>query len=67
MRAPCLLAMMLLCFVSGRAQNLVPNFSFEEYFRCPSSFSTDRRDFFLPGWSSANKGTPDHYHQCSWG
>jgi outer membrane protein OmpA-like peptidoglycan-associated protein len=48
-------------------QNLVPNSSFEEYFRCPESYSTDRRDFFLPGWSSANKGTPDHYHQCSWG
>jgi OOP family OmpA-OmpF porin len=67
MRAPCLIVMMLLCFGSGRAQNLVPNSSFEEYFRCPASFSTDRRDFFLPGWSSANKGTPDHYHQCSWG
>lgn len=51
----------------AEAQNLVPNSSFEEYFRCPASFSTDRRDFFLPGWSSANKGTPDHYHQCSWG
>jgi len=56
----------ILCF-SAKAQNLVPNSSFEEYFRCPASFSTDRRDFYLPGWSSANKGTPDHYHQCSWG
>jgi len=59
-------AILLLRFETG-AQNLVPNFSFEEYFRCPASFSTDRRDFYLPGWSSANKGTPDHYHQCSWG
>lgn len=57
---------MIICFTT-EAQNLVPNSSFEEYFRCPSSFSTDRRDFYLPGWSSATKGTPDHYHQCSWG
>lgn len=49
------------------AQNLVVNPSFEEYYRCPASFSTESRDFFLPGWSSANSGTPDHYHQCSWG
>lgn len=47
-------------------QNLVVNPGFEEYYRCPSSFSTESRDFFLPGWSSANSGTPDHFHQCSW-
>lgn len=58
---------MVLLSLTTKAQNLVPNSSFEEYFRCPASFSTDRRDFFLPAWSSANKGTPDHYHQCSWG
>lgn len=57
---------LLFCFTT-KAQNLVPNSSFEEYFRCPTSFSTDKRDFYLPAWSSANKGTPDHYHQCSWG
>lgn len=53
--------------LEAMGQNMVPNSSFEEYYRCPASFSTDRRDFFLPGWSSPNKGTPDHYHQCSWG
>lgn len=59
----------LACLFFGAAavaQNLVINPGFEEYFRCPSSFSTDSRDFFLPGWSSANMGTPDHFHQCSW-
>ncbi len=59
--------LMTLCASYVAAQNLVPNPSFEEYYRCPASFSTDRRDFFLPAWSSPNKGTPDHYHQCSWG
>jgi outer membrane protein OmpA-like peptidoglycan-associated protein len=49
------------------AQNLVQNGSFESYFRCPSTFSTKPQDFTLPGWRSANRGTPDHFHQCSWG
>jgi len=56
---------LLPCFALG--QNLVGNPGFEEYYRCPSSFSTDSRDYYLPAWSSPNKGTPDHYHQCSWG
>jgi OOP family OmpA-OmpF porin len=49
------------------AQNLISNSGFEQYYKCPATFSTASRDFFLPGWSSPNKGTPDHYHQCSWG
>jgi OmpA-OmpF porin, OOP family len=53
--------------VQVSAQNLVPNPSFEEVFRCPHSFSTDRKDFMVPGWYSATKGTPDHFHACSWG
>ena len=61
----------VLCALCGSfhftfAQNLVANGGFEEYYRCPSSFSTDSRDYFLPAWNSPNKGTPDHYHQCSW-
>jgi OOP family OmpA-OmpF porin len=56
---------LLPCLAAG--QNLVGNSGFEEYYRCPSSFSTDARDYYLPAWSSPNKGTPDHYHQCSWG
>jgi|APTNR8051073442_1049403.scaffolds.fasta_scaffold00005_320 outer membrane protein OmpA-like peptidoglycan-associated protein len=49
------------------AQNLVPNPSFEELTRCPNSFSTDKNDFIVPGWESPTKGTPDHFHGCSWG
>ncbi len=67
MRLPSTICLAFILSFAIKAQNLVPNSSFEEYFRCPASFSTDRRDFYLPGWSSANKGTPDHYHQCSWG
>lgn len=52
---------------SGWTQNLVPNPSFEELIRCPHSFSTDRKDFQVPGWVSATRGTPDLFHGCSWG
>lgn len=52
---------------SAWAQNLVPNPSFEELIRCPHSFSTDRKDFIVPGWVSATRGTPDQFHACSWG
>ena len=48
-------------------QNLVVNPSFEERVRCPNNFSANSRDFNLPGWKSANTGTPDYYNQCSWG
>lgn len=48
-------------------QNLVINPSFEERTRCPNNFSANHRDFNLPGWKSANMGTPDYFNQCSWG
>ena len=57
----------LFFYSSGIAQNLVNNPSFEDHFRCPNNFSTSSKEFVLPGWRSANTGTPDYYHQCSWG
>jgi OmpA-OmpF porin, OOP family len=54
------------CLIA-QAQNLVPNPSFEELSRCPHSFSADRNDFIVPGWTSPSAGTPDHFHKCSWG
>ena len=63
------LALLVGCLMSfsAWAQNLVPNPSFEELIRCPHSFSTDRKDFIVPGWTSATRGTPDQFHSCSWG
>ena len=60
---------LLLLFISVSliAQNLVPNPSFEEVIDCPQSFSTNKLDFKVPGWSSPSLGTPDHFHVCSWG
>ncbi|MFN8689458.1 MAG: hypothetical protein ACK5XL_05595, partial [Cyclobacteriaceae bacterium] len=48
-------------FVDVQGQNLVPNFSFEQYTICPRSFSAYPHDFRVPGWASANTGTPDYY------
>mgnify|MGYP002783587932 CR=1 FL=1 len=52
--------------VDVQGQNLVPNFSFEQYTICPRSFSAYPHDFRVPGWASANTGTPDYYNKCSW-
>lgn len=58
-----------LCFISfsGLAQNLVPNPGFEQYKKCPYSFSIDPNDFGPTGWSSPTPGTPDYYNKCSIG
>ena len=62
-----LVALWLVGSGSVTAQNLVINPSFEDHLRCPNNFSTVSKEFTLPGWHSANTGTPDYYHQCSWG
>jgi OmpA-OmpF porin, OOP family len=53
---------------AGFAQNLVPNPSFEQYFRCPDSFNPQGSDRNLaPGWVSPTQGTPDLFNRCSFG
>ncbi|MBS1680172.1 MAG: OmpA family protein [Bacteroidetes bacterium] len=47
------------------AQNLVPNPSFEQYIKCPVSFSTDPLYFGPNQWNSPSKGTPDYFNKCS--
>lgn len=47
------------------SQNLVANGSFEEYFKCPESFTVDYSKKFLPSWRMPTKGTPDFFHKCS--
>jgi len=52
----------------GIAQkNLVPNPGFEDYGRCPVSFSTDPLHFGPNNWNSPSQGTPDYYNKCSIG
>ena len=49
------------------AQNFVPNPSFENYKFCPGGFSESHAEFHVSEWRSANRGTPDHFHECSVG
>jgi len=53
--------------VFGGAQNLVPNPGFEDYKKCPVTFSTDPLHFGPDAWNSPSKGTPDYYNRCSIG
>lgn len=49
------------------AQNLVPNGGFENYSKCPGTYSQHEKDFKAIAWSSANAGTPDLFNACSRG
>jgi outer membrane protein OmpA-like peptidoglycan-associated protein len=49
------------------AQNLVPNPGFEEFSKCPITFSTDPKHFGPNDWNSPSQGTPDYYNKCAVG
>lgn len=49
------------------AQNLVPNPGFEEFTKCPISFSTDPKQFGPNNWNSPSLGTPDYFNKCAFG
>lgn len=69
-RIPCHKIFVFVIIISAQAangQNLVPNPSFEKYYRVPFSFSDTPEKFRLPGWNSASTGTPDHFHAASAG
>ncbi len=60
-----LLAGLLFIASSTFAQNLIRNGSFEEFNKCPGGWNDRYVQEVLPGWTSANNGTPDHFHKCS--
>lgn len=47
------------------AQNLVYNGDFEHFVKCPGTWNTVFKEEVLPGWTSANLGTPDYFNRCS--
>src|SRR5438105_4723700 len=49
------------------SQNLVPNPSFEEFYKCPGSYNASTDGKFAPGWTSPSLGTPDLFNSCSKG
>lgn len=59
--------LLLLLVFGAHAQNLVPNGSFEQFYKCPGSYSIARGGKIAPGWVSPSTGTPDQFHSCSIG
>ena len=59
-----LLAAFVLASSFGRAQNLVPNPSFEDHSYCPADFNQGNLDI-VKDWTQASKGTSDYFHACS--
>ncbi len=59
------IAILIFSHSNSVSQNLVANGSFEEYFKCPESFTVDYSKKFLPAWRMPTKGTPDFFHKCS--
>lgn len=66
MRAGMLFLLLAIAYNSV-AQNLVPNGSFEQYYKCPGSYTTTRSGKIAPGWMSPSTGTPDLFNTCSIG
>jgi OmpA-OmpF porin, OOP family len=62
------MCIILLMLATGSvAQNLVPNGSFEQYYKCPGSYNYSTNGKIAPGWTSPSTGTPDIFNTCSIG
>jgi outer membrane protein OmpA-like peptidoglycan-associated protein len=51
--------------VSAQTNNLVLNYSFEEYKTCPTDYTPeDKSHKLVPGWSYPTIATPDYFNRC---
>ncbi|HRE67871.1 MAG TPA: OmpA family protein [Cyclobacteriaceae bacterium] len=66
MRTGLAVCLLIVCNASF-AQNLVRNPGFEQYYKCPGSYSSNSTGEIAPGWTSPSTGTPDMFHMCSTG
>lgn len=49
-----------------KSQNLVINYSFEEYEKCPQNFTPqDKSHKLIPGWTYPTIATPDYFNRCA--
>ena len=62
-----LILLLIGIFADALGQNLVPNPSFEDFPRCPGSYSRTKSEFRMNAWYAANEGTPDAYNACASG
>ena len=55
----------LLFKFQANSQNLVPNYSFEEFDECPDEVTIDSRKELIPYWFMPNRGTSDYFNSCT--
>lgn len=52
--------------VFAQSENLVKNYSFEEYEKCPDDYvPQDHSHKFIPGWTYPTYATPDYFNRCA--
>lgn len=71
---PALWDMLVVCLILfctlqpalAQSENLVSNYSFEEYEICPQTFTPQNMSHkLIPGWTYPTKATPDYFNSCS--
>lgn len=51
---------------SEKSENLVNNYSFEQYLKCPENFiPEDKSHKIIPGWTYPTIATPDYFNRCA--
>ncbi len=60
-----LLLLSIIAVLSASSQNLVRNYSFEDYDVCPNEVTIDSRKELIPHWYMPNKGTTDYFNSCA--
>lgn len=53
-------------YIKSQSVNLVNNYSFENYDKCPQDYTPqDQSHKLIPGWSYPTIATPDYFNRCS--
>jgi outer membrane protein OmpA-like peptidoglycan-associated protein len=62
-----LISVIFYCQLSiSQSANLVLNYSFEEYQKCPQTFTPqDLSHKLIPDWTYPTKATPDYFNRCA--
>ena len=52
--------------LSAQSENLVNNYSFEDFDKCPQDYTPqDQSHKLIPGWGYPTKATPDYFNRCA--
>jgi outer membrane protein OmpA-like peptidoglycan-associated protein len=61
-----LIAISLTNIVFAQSENLVVNYSFEDFEKCPQDYTPqDHSHKLIPGWGYPTLATPDYFNRCS--